>query len=436
MEVKPKGKFKFFDYLLLVTFSAFALRLFFVFPSLSNPENFLRLDSGGFIPCMQGFDWGARAPFYAFILGIFAEIFRSIYLVAGIFGIVISSASVFISGLIGRELSSERGGIIAAILFALNITSIGVAPLILSDTFFAFWVGLEILYAIKFYKNGTTKELAAAAIFGVIASLTRSVNLPIMLIGISLLILISKNNGRKKLFLCGINYLILLVAISPFCLINYFKGAAFTLEYNAPKALIHNSAAIISYAENRPTNEILNEKMSELDSLVQSKNLSISERNSFIVKEYFKIVKKYPLAFIRTHFPQIWIMVPDLPSFCENLGITKGDKGTLSVIRQKGIIAGIKYYFGERAAEIILAVTPLLLATLIGYIGCLIEVIRFLKDKKWQMLLIFLIFSLLFVVLPGPVIMPRYHLPALFLIFAFAGKYLEKFKIRTVVSCR
>jgi hypothetical protein len=111
--------------LLLVTFSAFALRLFFVFPSLSNPENFLRLDSGGFIPCMQGFDWGARAPFYAFILGIFAKIFRSIYLVAGIFGIVVSSASVFISGLIGRELSSERGGIITAILFALNITSIG-----------------------------------------------------------------------------------------------------------------------------------------------------------------------------------------------------------------------------------------------------------------------------------------------------------------------
>ena len=404
MKNLQKGKFKFFDYLLLISLFAFAVRIFFIFPSLSNSENFLRLDSSGFVPGLLGFDWGARAPLYSCFIWIFERISHNFYLVAAIFGVIISSASVFLAGLIAREYSGcERVGLIAAIFMMLNITSIGIAPLVLSDSLFTFYVALQLLYVVRFYYSGGVKNLTFAIVFGCVATLTRAVNLPIMLIGIPLLILLSEKNKVKRLHYIGLNYICLFVVILPFCVINWIRGNSFSLEYNSAKALIHNGSAVIAHAEKRASLEVLSQEMSE----VEKHSQSIGERNKYIVNRYFEIIKKYPVSFAVTHFPQVLIMVPDLPSFCENLGITSGDKGTLSVIRQKGIWAGVKYYFGDKAGVIILAVTPLLLVTLIGYVGCFLALINYLRYKNYKLLLIFVLFSLFYVVLPGPVIMPR-----------------------------
>ncbi len=425
MKISLKGKLKFFDYLLLIGVFALILRVVVAFPSFSNPETFLRLDSGGFLPFSDIFDWGARAPLYSILIGFFSVFCDNLYLILAIFGIVISSLSVMLAGLIGREFGGERGGICASLLIALNVTAIGVAPLILSDTLFAFLVGCQILFAVKFYKNGELKALIWAIIFGVLASLTRAVNLPIMLFGMPILILMCEKNRKKTIKLLGLNYLILLIGVAPFCFMNMNKGASFTLEYDSCKALIHNMAAIIAHAEKRPTTEILAEKMAKVDELKHNSNYSISFRNSFIIQDYWHTIKVYPWSFAVTHFPQILIMVPDLPSFCENSGITSGDRGTLSIIREQGIFAGVKHYFGDDAVKIIFAVIPLLLATLIGYIGCLAAIIINLKQKNYKIVLLWVIFSLIYVVLPGPVIMPRYHLPSLFLIFAFASSFIK-----------
>ena len=421
MKNNRKGNFKFFDKLLLITLFSFAIRVGVSFPSLFNASNFLRLDSGGFIPGMMSFDWGARAPFYSGIMWIFQHVFDNFYLAAAIFGIICSSASVFIIGLIGRELSGEKCGLIAAVLLGLNVTSIGVAPLILSDTFFAFAVGLQILFAVKFYRNGGAKELLGAIVCGCSATLIRSINLPIMLISMPILILLKWQNSKKSYLYIGLNYLILLIFIIPFAVANFCKNAGFTIEYNAPKALIHNKVAIIAHAENRPSAEILDQEMSQIEDLIENKKLSIAERNEVIVQNYLAAIKKYPYSFAVSHFPNIFIMTPDLPSFCENLGVTSGDKGTLSVIRKEGIVAGIKHYFGEQATKVLVLALPLLLVTMAGYVGCLIALINCICRREYKLLIIWLLFSLLYVIIPGPIIMPRYQLAALFLIFGFAG---------------
>ena len=92
------------------------------------------------------------------------------------------------------------------------------------------------------------------------------------------------------------------------------------------------------------------------------------------------------------------------------------------------IWAGVKYYFGDKAGVIILAVTPLLLVTLIGYVGCFLALINYLRYKNYKLLLIFVLFSLFYVILPGPVIMPRYHLPSLLLIFTLGAEFIGNLK--------
>ena len=421
MKTLQKGKFKFIDYLLLISFFAFALRIFFIFPSLSNPQNFLRLDSGGFVPSSPVFDWGARAPLYSAVMWIFERIPGDFCLLAAIFGVIVSSASVLVIGLIAREYcKSEKAGLFAAVLMMLNITSIGVAPLILSDSFFAFWVGLQIFFVVRFYCRGGVKNLILAIVFGCAGTLTRAVNLPVMLVSMPILILLREREKRKQLQYLGLNYICLFLAVVPFCVINYVRVNSFSLEYNSAKALIHNASAIIAHAEKRPTDEVLAQEVSWVEKFENS----IGERNKRILRRYLEIVDKYPVSFVITHFPQILIMVPDGASFCENMGITQGDRGTLSVIRQYGILAGIRHYFGDKTCEAILVFAPLLLVTLIGYVGCLIELIDNACYKKYYPILIFLFFSLIYVVLPGPVIMPRYHLPSLFLIFVFSSNAL------------
>ncbi|MBP5182781.1 MAG: hypothetical protein J6331_07120, partial [Lentisphaeria bacterium] len=119
----------------------------------------------------------------------------------------------------------------------------------------------------------------------------------------------------------------------------------------------------------------------------------------------------YPFSYFLLHFrPEV--LLPDGAAFFENLRLTRSGRNTWDVINRKGILAGIRHYFG---GNLLLPFTAFPLFLLAGFVllfaagGVLVS----LWKKSYFTVLLFLLFCEYFLFMTGPVAMPRYQLPAL-----------------------
>jgi hypothetical protein len=94
------------------------------------------------------------------------------------------------------------------------------------------------------------------------------------------------------------------------------------------------------------------------------------------------------------------------------MGLTSSGRGTFDVLNRQGIIAAVKHYFNGRIWPVF-AVFPLLAIVGITYLACGIELLKWLWQRQWFMIFVFLAFVEYYFFMPGPITMPRYQLPAL-----------------------
>ena len=107
-----------------------------------------------------------------------------------------------------------------------------------------------------------------------------------------------------------------------------------------------------------------------------------------------------------------YVLFPDIPSFLENLGITRTGRDTTDVLNRKGVLAAVIHYFDGHWGA--LAITlPLIAFAGLLYLFGFGEVLRRLAMRDFMTVLLFLLLSEYYLFLPGSVPMPRYQLPAL-----------------------
>ena len=123
--------------------AAFLLRLLPALNVFDFPERFIRPDTATYLAPAQALLEGkffgtGRAPGYIFLAA------AAKYLLPGSDHVLLALTGVFLSTLTllpvygaAKELFGSRAGVIATGLFALNLTAIANAPLLLSDTFFS-----------------------------------------------------------------------------------------------------------------------------------------------------------------------------------------------------------------------------------------------------------------------------------------------------------
>ena len=147
-------------------------------------------------------------------------------------------------------------------------------------------------------------------------------------------------------------------------------------------------------------------------------------RNAYCQKKYLELIRKYPGAFFRTHLPQWTMLLPDLPTFLENNRLTTTGRGTLDIMRESGVYAALKHYLDGRMI-LTLPVLPFILVTGLLYLGSLMLLVVWLYHWKtqWRLLILFGIFAFFYLFAGGPVVMPRYQIPALPLLCAMAGTW-------------
>jgi len=406
------------------------LRLLMIIPGLANPEKtFFRPDSSSYVqPALSLAEHGSynngpdssepatlRPPgFSAFLSVIFLFNNGGLKLPVLIFCILgtLTCLMVFCTG---RLFGGYNVGIIAALLFSLNITSISAVPFFLSDLLFAFLSVLQLYFFSRFYFNRNILFLWISIFLAGLATLTRPVSL-LWIIPCMFLILIFKEWSWKKR-LAGILscLLIFLAVITPWMLRNKMIGAGFSLSTNAGETLLFHNGAVLQAHAKGGSPEAIRAQMRKDVQLEFTRNPEKypdeKSKMNYKIGKFIELFKQHPLLYLSLHIRPA-VLIPDVASFFELLGMTQSGRGTFDVLNRQGLFAAIKHYFGGKM-WLLLLIAPGLLIVGITYAGCLAELIIWLVQKKWFLFFFFLAFIEYYLFMPGPITMPRYHLPAL-----------------------
>jgi 4-amino-4-deoxy-L-arabinose transferase-like glycosyltransferase len=462
MFFKLSAKHRFLLRIVPVFLIAFAIRVLCAWPALQSPELLTRPDSATYYQPAQSLleenagRWGApgamnigpdsdlpavqRPPGYIYFLAVVGgrrgEPFN--FIPAAVAGCLVDALTVFLVALTGRALAGWRAGFWAAVLYALNLTALANAPLILADSLLGFFCAWQVFFLVRAWRTKRLRDFLFGAVFAALAALTKPVNLPVFLVLIPLVLAPVIFRSWKKtagaVLLTGLVFCALLM---PWMIRNQLVGAGFVLDRNSGLTARHNTAAILARVNGRDidTERAALEAEAEAAVPVSQETGVFSvfekemEQDHWYLARYRKAIFEHPGAAAATHLFQVWILLPDLPDFLQNLGLRTGERGTLAVLRKDGVVAAFRHYMDGSYAAAFLAM-PFLLATGALYALTAAGVWICARRRKWAVLTLFAVFVLYYLAVPGPVLMPRYQIPALPFACAMAGAVISVCGIR------
>ena len=302
----------------------------------------------------------------------------------------------------------------AALLFALNPTAIALSPMLLSDTLFLFLISLQTLFFLKFARTRFSLFYFAAVFTAAVAVFIRPTNLLWLFPAIFVLWCMKKFNIRQKLLYTVLASLIYCVIILPWIFRNHALGAGYRIDVFQTDMIIHNVTAMESKRLGVPEPALREQYMKDFEAEFArnpEKYPTLASRLDYQEKKMKEKILAHPFQYAALYF-RPYVLFPDIPSFLENLGITRTGRDTTDVLNRKGVLAAVIHYFDGHWGA--LAVTlPLILFAGLLYLFGFGEVLRRLITGDFMTVLLFLLLAEYYLFLPGSVPMPRYQLPAL-----------------------
>ncbi|MBE6385031.1 MAG: hypothetical protein E7048_05115 [Lentisphaerae bacterium] len=410
--------------------TAFLLRLFPALNVLDFPERFIRPDTETYLgparALLEGKFFGTgRAPGYILLAAAAQYISADSYhFLLALTGVILSTLTLpFIYGG-AEELFGRKAGLIAASLFALNLTAIANAPMFLSDTFFAFFAGGQFFFFVRFYRRKKSSDFLFCILFAAIGTLIRPINLPWIAPALVLLWLFPKVSLQTKTLNTLGALFITAALLLPWMARNAAAGAPWCIDTNTGAMVHQNGAMILAEARGSSYEDEKNKIRQEYDTLFLDKEKFPDEkaREKWKMTRLRQIIADHPWIALKQHFNWHNILLPDAPTLFEICGLTKSDRGTMNVLVTKGLFAAVDHYF-EGKLHLPLLLLPLLCVTGATYLGTLLLLLYalFRFRRRWYLWLLFLAFAEFYLFLPGPICAPRYQLPALPLMCAFAS---------------
>lgn len=414
----------------IILAAAFLLRLLPALNVLDNPERFIRPDTATYLEpakaLLEGrFSGTGRAPGYSLLaassMWISLKNHLSILALSGFFLSTLTILPVYGAG---KTLFGRKAGLIAAALFAFNLTCAANAPMLLSDTLFGFFAACQFYFFILFYRSKKSSDFLLCILFAAAGTLIRPINLPWIAPALVLLWMRPQMPWQRKLSTSLCALLITSAILLPWMARNAASGAPWCIDTNTG-AMVHQNGAMI-LAEAKGTNyEFEKEKIrKEYDTLFLDTRRFPDEksREEWKMTRFRQIIATHPWIALKQHFNWHRILLPDAPTFFEITGVTKSDRGTMNVLAKEGIFAAVDHYF-EGRWYLPALLLPLLAVTGITYMGTLLFLFRclFHFKRRWYMWLLFLAFAEFYLFLPGPICAPRYQIPALPLMCVFAA---------------
>lgn len=303
--------------------------------------------------------------------------------------VLLDTALVLLTGLLGRLLVSLRVGLIAAAFQALSPVAIAASCRLLSDSLYAFLLTLVVLLLISHFKTGRRRSLIAAAVVMAAACYVRPVGLA-MAAACAVVLLFRPKRFRRA----GAFAAIMIAAIAPWVARNavvadYVGFSSFAADsmyrYSAPKLLAETEGITEQAAADRMLADLHRHRQAEaLD--------TPGDFARYRKREALKIIAAHPWTYAKIHARgclAFWL--PGATDVLEVAGLTTGQRGTLTVFQRRGLVAAARHYFeGNIAAMILAAVMSVVPAA--KYFGVMVSLAKKLRPgisaAGWLMLLL------------------------------------------------
>ena len=435
----------------LVVLLAAVLRVAVAVPGLKAPETaFFRTDTPSYVlPALALLEEGRyvgapgqtqpytmRGPGYpAFLALVFGLLGKGLQLPVILFCVLGALACIPVFRA-GCWFGGTAAGTVAAVLMALNLTSIAHAPLYLSDTLFALVAAWMLYFFTRFYFHQRLPDLWLAVLLDAAGTLIRPTGLLWIVPCLFLVLVFRRIPVRRRLLGAAGCLLIFTAVLAPWMYRNSLSGGGFRLDTNIGNTLYyHNCAALVSVVTGVPRVTLRDRWIAAAEAEFAAhpgRYADEDARTSYKLARARELIAAHKWTYLRLHFNPS-ILMPDAPTFYQLLGLAQAGRGTLDVLHRQGVLAAVRHYFGDRA-WLLLPLIPALVVVGATYLGCLIQLGRWLRRREWFLGFFFLVFAAYYLVLPGPVVMPRYHLPALPLMCVMAGavwaRMLERRKLK------
>ncbi len=332
---------------------------------------------------------------------------------------VLSCGAADLSDDTTKEKRARLAGLCAATLAAIHLSAISNSPLILSDMPFTVLVAWQLVVALQMRQSQGRWQAPVLGLLAGVAALVRSAGL---LWAVPAVVYVGWHapDGRRRsqimLFLISF-----LLCVLPWMSRNEKAGIGWRFDSNVDSLLLfQNCAYMVAKQTGQSADKLRTQWRQEHRKLYESDPIRFGTRDQQLTYEKecaLQIIRKAPIQYAREHI-QPMVLLPDAPSLMEILGVTQSDRGTLDVLRQKGLIVAVRHYFhgAEWSLWIVMPLAvPAVLMLALAVWGFM---------TAWHSVSVWLLmgaFLLYFLAIVGPIAVPRYQLPALPLVFVFSS---------------
>ena len=146
-------------------------------------------------------------------------------------------------------------------------------------------------------------------------------------------------------------------------------------------------------------------------------------REKFRIQRYREMIAEHPFIALKQQFFNYPVLLPDAPTALELLGVTRPNRGTMSVLARDGVFAAARHYFSGKSAIGLVLIAPFVLTAfaVLFYAVKYLVLLCLRRTGSWRNLLLFGGFALYYLWLPGAITAPRYQIPALPILLFFAA---------------
>lgn len=365
-----------------------------------------------------------RTPLYpAFIAAVYAISGRNPLHVAGA-QVLLSCITAVLVYLLGYRLLKERVAFVGGILFAVSLGPAVYSVFILSETLFTFLL-LAGFYFLAIYKEQRKAVwLALGGMVMGLAVLCRPIALFMPVIGLAALLIFHQDRLRDFLT-AGLAYTLpFALVLSPWLVRNYLiTGKATVTTITGINLIFYNAVSIDAELRGISQEQSRLEIVEHIDRVIETKGW---EKTDPRIQELYAdwglwIILAHPLRYAAVHLKNdLNSLLPSVTELSELLGATEGGKGTVSVINQYGLLAGVRHYFGDQL-WILGAAVPLVALLVLIYVLSLAGIIAMVKVKHWFSLILLASPVLYLILLPGAPSVPRFRVPAMPYLCLLAG---------------
>jgi 4-amino-4-deoxy-L-arabinose transferase-like glycosyltransferase len=342
--------------------------------------------------------------------------------------VLISTATVLLTYLLGVRLLSRNAAMIGSILVAISVEAITPVFFVLTETLFTFLLLSSILTYVMAWQGKRKIWLVISAILIALTVLCRPIMLPFPLILAGVFVFRQNEAWRQRLYSGFVYLLVYAIALCPWVVRNaVVVGVPTVSTISSASMLYYNAAVLDAHQKNINPSEARTNLFDEVTRHLAEKGLANTEANRYAEENSMaqQIISQAPLEYVTLYIKaDLNNFLPGVTDLTEILGVTQGGKGTADVLNRQGLLAAINYYFAG-SLWLLWLFLPLIILLGITYLCDVVAFVVLARKGQWFPLLILGVTSLYLLFAPGAASLPRFRVPAIPYLSLLAGLGFE-----------